>query len=319
MAFEIAIKPFGSTLLNLGERFSEIVVLDADLQRATETEAFARRFPDRYYNVGVAEANMVGISAGLALSGKTVFCGTFACFITQRVCDQVVIAVAYTGANVRLCGFEPGLYSGGNGATHQSVVDLALMRAIPNMRVFDPGDATELNAIMEYLAGDPGPAYLRAPRGKSPIIFNPASYHFQMGKATCLREGTDLTIIACGIMLERAIQAAESLASRGVSVRLLSMPSIKPLDEGAILSAAADTGCIITAENHNILGGLGGAVAEVTAGGCPVPVVRIGIRDRFGEVGTSDWLAAQFQMTPKDIVAAAEHGLELKKQTNRAR
>ena len=313
MPFDLASKPFGATLLALGDRYPQMIVLDADLQRATETEAFARRFPDRYFNVGVAEANMVGISAGLALSGKTVFCGTFACFISQRVCDQVVISVAYTGANVKLCGFEPGVYSGGNGATHQSVMDLALMRAIPGMSVFDPGDATELTAIMEYQAGHPGPAYIRAPRGKAPIIFDPLSFRYQPGKATCLREGKDLTLIACGIMLERAVQAAEMLVSQGISARILSMPGIKPLDEESILAAASDTGCIVTAENHNILGGLGSAVAEVVTGSLPVPVIRVGIRDRFGEVGTADWLAERFQMAPAHIVAAALRALKLKR------
>ncbi len=313
MPFELATKPFGAALLSLGDRYPQIIAIDADLQRATETEAFARRFPDRYFNVGVAEANMVGISAGLALSGKTVFCGTFACFITQRVCDQVVISVAYTGANVKLCGFEPGLYSGGNGATHQSVMDLALMRAIPDMSVFDPVDAVELAALMEYQAEHPGPAYIRAPRGKAPIIFDPVSFRFQPGRATCLRDGKDLTLIACGIMLERAVQAAEMLAAQGISVRLLSMSSIKPLDEESILAAASDTGCIVTAENHNILGGLGGAVAEVVTGCLPVPVIRVGIRDRFGEVGTPEWLAERFQMAPAHIVAAALQGLKFKK------
>jgi transketolase len=306
-------KPFGSTLLGLGERYPQVVVIDADLQHATETEPFARQFPARYFNVGVAEANMVGISAGLALSGKTVFCSTFACFMTQRVCDQVVIAVAYTGANVKLCGFEAGLSSGKNGATHQSITDLALMRVIPHMTVYDPVDATEIRAILEYQAEHPGPMYMRAPRGKAPVIHDPATYRFQPGRATCLREGNDATIIACGIMLERAILAAETLASQGISVRLLSMSSLKPLDEEAIRNAASETGCIVTAENHNILGGLGSAVAEVVTGCVPVPVIRVGIRDRFGQVGPLDWLAEQFQMASRHIVEAVYKAIDLKK------
>ncbi len=306
-------KPFGSALLSLGERYPQVVVIDADLQHATETEPFARQFPGRYFNVGIAEANMVGISAGLGLSGKTVFCGTFACFMTQRVCDQVVIAVAYTGANVKLCGFEPGLSSGKNGATHQSVTDLALMRAIPNMTVFDPVDATEIRAILEYQAEYRGPMYMRAPRGKAPVIHDPETYRFQPGQATCLSEGNDATIIACGIMLERAIQAAETLASQGISVRLLSMSSLKPLDEETIRNAASETGCIVTAENHNILGGLGSAVAEVVTGCVPVPVIRVGIRDRFGQVGPLDWLAEQFQMAPRHIVEAVYTAISMKR------
>lgn len=309
-------KPFGRTLLSLGERHPQMVVIDADLQHATETEPFARKFPERYFNVGVAEANMVGISAGLALSGKTVFCGTFACFMTQRVCDQVAISVAYTGANVKLCGFEPGLSSGKNGATHQSVTDLALMRAIPNMTVFDPVDATEICAILEYQAEHPGPMYMRVPRGKAPVIHDPQTYRFQPGRATCLRRGKDATIIANGIMLERAILAAETLASQGIAVRLLSLSSLKPLDEEAIRNAASETGCIVTTENHNILGGLGSAVAEVVTSCLPVPVIRVGIRDRFGEVGPLDWLAEEFQMAPRHIVEAVYSAIALRKGKN---
>lgn len=312
MLFPTVSKPFGHNLLALGESHPDLVVVDADLQRATETEFFARRFPERYFNVGVAEANMVGISAGLALSGKTVFCGTFACFITQRVCDQVVISVAYTGANVKLCGFEPGLYSGGNGATHQAVLDLAIMRAIPNLTVFDPADATELAAVMEYQADHPGPAYIRAPRSKAPVIFDPATYRFEPGKAYTARPGQDITLIACGIMVERSLQAAEILSSEDISARVLSMTSIKPLDEKAVLSAASETGCIVTAENHTILGGLGGAVAELTSAYQPVPVIRVGIRDRFGEVGTPDWLADEFCMSPGHIVEAAHQAIQSK-------
>ena len=305
-------KPFGHALADLGERYENLIVVDADLQRATETYFFQERFPDRYLDVGIAEANMVSISAGLALSGKTVFCGTFACFITQRVCDQVTISVAYCKANVKLVGVEAGLASGRNGASHQGMLDLAIMRAIPNMTVFVPCDASETRSIMEYMMEHPGPAYMRAPRGRTPVILNPDTYRFEAGKAVPLREGSDVTIISCGIMTTRALDAADMLASEGVSARVINMSSIKPLDEEAVVCAACETGCIATAENHNTLGGLGSAVAEVVTTHCPVPVVRVGIRDTFGEVGTPEWLAEKFSIGALHIANAARKALDRK-------
>jgi len=305
-------KPFGHALADLGGRYENLVVVDADLQRATETYYFQEKFPERHFDVGIAEANMVGISAGLALSGKIAFCGTFACFITQRVCDQVTISVAYCRANVKLAGVEPGLASGRNGASHQAMLDLAIMRAIPNMTVFVPGDAIETRAIMEYMMEHPGPAYMRAPRGNTPVIL-PEGYRFEAGKAVPMRDGNDVTIITCGIMLSRALDAADELATEGISARVINMSSIKPLDEEAILSAASETGCIVTAENHNILGGLGSAVAEVVTSRLPVPVLRVGIRDAFGEVGTPDWLAEKFRIGSTHIAQAAREALALKR------
>ncbi len=309
--FPIVEKPFGRALANLGERFPELVVVDADLQRATDTAEFRSRFPSRYWNVGVAEANMVGIATGLALSGKTAFCGTFACFASQRVCDQAVLA-AYCRASVVICGVEPGLTSGGNGATHQGMLDLAIMRAIPNMRVFEAGDATETASLVEFVLEHPGPTYLRVPRAKAPVILDPAAYRFKSGRAVRLAEGRDVTIIAAGIMLPRALQAAETLHAEGVGARVVNMSSIKPIDEAEILAAARDTGCLVTAENHNILGGLGSAVAEVVSAHAPVPLVRVGVRDAFGEVGPIEWLADKFSMSPTDIVDAARRAIALK-------
>ena len=304
-------KPFGHALADLGERYENLIVLDADLQRATETYFFEERFPTRRFNVGVAEANMVGVAAGLALSGKTVFCGTFACFITQRVYDQVAISVALCRADVKLVGMEPGVISGRNGASHQAMMDLALMRVLPNMTVFAPADATETRAIMEYLMEHPGPAYMRAPRGKAPVLLDPDTYHFEAGKSVLLREGGDVTIIACGIMIPGALQAAEELAADGVSARVINMSSIKPLDEEAVLSAAGDTGCIVTAENHSVLGGLGSAVAELVTSRYPVPVMRVGVPDRFGKVGTTDGLMEEFGMSASHIAQTAREALHL--------
>jgi len=311
MTWPVVEKPFGRTLARLGERYANLVVVDADLQRATETSFFQARFPDRYFNVGVAEANMVGVSIGLALSGKTVFCGTFACFASQRVCDQVAI-MAHVNANVKLIGVEPALASGHNGATHQGMLDLAVMRAMPNMSVFDPGDATETIGIMDYMLEHPGPAYIRVPRREAPVIIDPESYQFEAGKATKVREGHEVAIIACGIMLPRAITAADQLAREGILARVISMASIKPIDENEILSAAREVGCIVTAENHTILGGLGSAVAEVVTRDCPVPVIRVGVADCFGEIGPVDWLAEKHGISSSDIVAASRKALEAK-------
>ena len=256
-------QPFGHTLAELGAMDKNIIVIDADLQRATETNYFQEKFPERYFDVGIAEANMVGISAGFGLSGKTVFCGTFSSFITQRVCDQVVVSVAYCRSNVKLMGVEPGIASGRNGASHQALLDIAIMRAIPGMTVLDPADAVELKAMMKFLAATPGPAYMRMPRGKVPVIFEENDYEFKIGKANLVSEGDDATIITGGILLLEAIKAAEVLTQKGVHVRILNMGSIKPIDEKAILQAARETGCIITAENHSTSGGLGSAVAEI--------------------------------------------------------
>lgn len=310
-------RPFGQTLARLGESLPEIVVVDADLQRATETDLFQQRFPQRYFDVGIQEANMVGVAAGLALSGKTVFCGTFASFISQRVCDQVFVSVAYCRANVKLIGVEPGLASGRNGASHQALLDLAMMRAVPGMRVFDPADAVETMQMLEHLAHTPGPAYMRVPRGKVPVLFDAAEYRFWAGKAALLRLGTDVTLIACGLSVAWALEAAQVLEAHGISARVLNAATIKPLDEEAVAQAAEQTGCIVTAENHSVLGGLGGAVAEVVSRCCPVPVVRVGIQDQFGEVGPADWLAEKFALNTPHIVTAAKEAIKLKEKMQR--
>jgi len=305
-------KPFENTLLKAGELNKNLVVVDADLSHVCETNLFANKYPERYINVGVAEANMVSISAGLALSGKTVFCGSFAGFITLRAGDQVSIGVAYMQTDVKLCGFEAALVSGANGATHQCMEDLAIMRSMPNMRVYDPVDATDLCAIIEYEATHPGPAFLRGIRKTVPVVLDPQKYHFQPGKAFQIRDGKDVTLIASGMMLARAISAAEQLAAENISARVLSMSCLKPIDSQAILQAAAETGCIVTAENHNILGGLGSAVVEVVAENNPVPVLRVGIKDKFGEVGKEDYLAQKFEIGVPNILQSAKKAISLK-------
>jgi transketolase len=313
MKYDYEDRPFGHKLVELGEQIPNIVVVDADLQRATETYFFKEKFPDRYFDVGIAESNLIGISAGLALIGKTVFCGTFACFLSQRACDQIVISVAYCNANVKLVGIEPGLSSGRNGASHQSVLDIAIMRSIPNMKVIEPADAIELKSAMEVVAEIQGPVYLRTPRGNVPKILNASNFQFRLGKSLEIQPGSDLTIIACGIEVAQAIEAADELHRHGINARVVNMSSIKPIDSEAILAAARETGCIVVAENHSIYGGLGGAVSEIVAENCPVPVIRIGIPDSFGEVGPVDWLLEKFRLSHPFIVRAAEKGLKLKK------
>jgi len=313
MNFDFDDRPFGHKLAEMGSNFPNLVVVDADLQRATETTIFKEIFPERYYDVGIAEANLVGVSAGLALVGKTVFCGTFACFISQRACDQVVISVAYCNSNVKLVGIEAGLSSGRNGASHQAMLDIAIMRSIPNMKVIEPADAVELRSAMEVMAFIEGPVYLRTPRGKVPKIFDKAAYHFEFGKAHEVCSGSDVCILACGMEVIEAMKAAEELQKDGVSVKVLNISSIKPIDTQAILDAAKETGCFVVAENHSVFGGLGSAVCEIVCGVVPIPVVQIGIRDSFGEVGPVDWLMDKFQLNSTYIVQAAKKALELKK------
>jgi len=305
-------RPYGHALKRLGRRHRRLVVVDADLQRATETDLFQASFPDRYFDVGIAEADMVGISVGLALSGKTVFCGTFASFVSQRAADQAFVSVAYCRADVKLVGVEPGLSSGRNGASHQALADLGIMRSFPGMTVCDPGDAVETVAVMEWLAAHPGPAYMRAPRGRTPVVHGGGPLTLRPGRAIPLRRGKDAAVFACGIMLPRALEAVDALRGQGIDVGLYSMPFVKPIDEEAVLGAAMETGCIVTAENHSVLGGLGGAVAEIVTSCHPVPVIRIGIRDSFGQVGDLDWLARQYAMDTESIMKAVKTAMKKK-------
>ncbi|MBN1266448.1 MAG: transketolase family protein [Anaerolineales bacterium] len=297
---------YGHTLAEMGAQVPELVVLDSDLQRATEANLFQEQFPERYFNIGVQEANMVGMAAGLALSGKKVFCGSFACFMSQRVLDQAAISVAYCRANVKLVGIEAGLSSGRNGASHQAMLDLAVYRALPNMSVLVPADAVETRQIVEYLALEhQGPAYLRIQRKRVPVVLE-ETYRFSFGQAGLLRQGGDLTIMASGIMVARALSAAETLAQNGIHVRVLNFSTYKPLDREAVLSAAEETGAVVVAENHSVFGGLYGAVSEVLAAANPVPVNSVAIEDVFGEVGDETYLAQKFGLTEEDIVGAAQ-------------
>ena len=305
MREELAVaEAYGKTLVELGEENEDIVVLEADLMKASGTKVFQERFPDRLFQVGVAEQNMTGIAAGLAASGKIPFANTFAVFATKRACDQVSISVAYPRLNVKIGGTYSGL-SVAYGATHQSVEDIAIMRSMPNMVVIAPADTIELSKAVREIARYDGPVYLRMVRGKMPRIFDDG-HKFKIGKASILRDGGAATIISTGVMTSKAINAADILKSEGIKVRVINMPTIKPIDEEAIVNAARDTGAIVTVENHNVIGGLGSAVCEVVCKNCCVPVRRVGINDKFGYTGPFDWSLKYFKFDVPDIVNAVK-------------
>ena len=299
---------YGRTLGELGEENDDIVVLEADLMKASGTGVFQNKFPDRLFQIGVAEQNMIGIAAGLAVEGKIPFASTFAVFATKRACDQVSISVAYPRLNVKVVGTYCGL-SVAYGATHQSVQDIAIMRAMPNMVVLAPADTIELSKAIREIADYDGPVYLRTVRGTMPRVFDD-SYEFKIGKASVLADGDVATIISTGVMTSKAIEAANILKSEGIKVRVINMPTIKPIDEEAIIDAARDTGLIVTVENHSIIGGLGSAVCEVTSKSCPVAVQRVGINDKFGYTGPFEWSLKHFEFDVSDIVKAVRGGVD---------
>lgn len=296
---------YGEALAKLGESHKDIVVLDADLSKSTKTDVFKTTFPERFFNVGIAEQNLVSVSAGLAAAGKKPYASSFAMFATGRAFEQVRNAVCYPNLNVKICATHAGITVGEDGATHQSNEDIACMRVLPNMTVVVPADAAETEAVLEWSAEYVGPAYIRLGRAGVDDV-TPKGYKFQPGKSTKLREGNNATIIACGAMVGPAVNAANILAEEGIEIRVINMASIKPIDEEAIIAAAKDTGAIVTAEEHNIIGGLGGAVAEVLVGNAPVPMHFVGIKDTFGESGTPKELMQKYGLTSDDIVLAVK-------------
>lgn len=304
---------YGQQLAQLGKD-ERIVVLDADLQCCTMTDEFARAYPKRAFNVGIAEANMVCMGAGLATTGKTVFVNTFAMFCAGRAYDQIRNSLAYTKLNVKVVGTHAGVSVGKDGATHQCIEDLALMRAIPGMVVLSPCDANEAKAATRAMAAYQGPCYMRLGRlSVEELTSTLPNYHFELGKGSQLFDGSDVTIIATGLMVQEAVKARKQLEEQGISARVIDMHTIKPLDTEIILKAARETGAIVTAEEHNILGGLGGAVAEVCGEGCPVPVLRVGVEDKFGHSGTPEALLERYGLTAGHIVERAKLACSLKK------
>ncbi|HLB12978.1 MAG TPA: transketolase family protein, partial [Dehalococcoidia bacterium] len=262
---------YGKALLELGRQNESVVALDADLSGSTKTKVFAKEFPERFFNIGIAEQDMVGVAAGLAVGGKIPFASTFAVFATGRAWEQIRQSVCYPDLNVKIVASHAGITVGEDGGSHQSVEDIAIMRAIPNMTVIVPADGPETAKAVAAMEKHFGPAYIRVGRSKTDDIYDD-SYDFRVGRANTLRKGRDATIIACGIMVAMAVKAAEELSHKGLSVGVINMSTIKPLDTDAVLTAAAESGAIVTAEEHSIIGGLGGAVAEALAEGCPVPM-----------------------------------------------
>ena len=302
---------YGEALKDLGAVNKDIVVLDADLSKSTKTNVFAKAYPDRFFNCGIAEQNMIGTAAGLAAAGKIPFASTFAMFATGRAYEQVRNSVCYPRLNVKIAATHAGLTVGEDGASHQTIEDISLMRTLPNMTVIVPADATETRGAIEFAVNYQGPVYIRLGRMAVPDLFG-ADYEFQLGKASQLRDGADVTLIACGLMTSAAMEAAELLKAIGVEARVLNMGTIKPIDMQAIIKAAKDTGAIVTCEEHSIIGGLGSAVAEVLMEHAPVPAERVGILDTFGESGTPAALLKKYKLTAADIVNAARRVISRK-------
>lgn len=296
---------YGDKLKDLGAVNKDIVVLDADLSKSTKTNVFAKAYPDRFFNCGIAEQNMIGTAAGLAAAGKIPFASTFAMFATGRAYEQVRNSVCYPKLNVKIAATHAGLTVGEDGASHQTVEDISLMRTLPNMTVIVPADAAETSSAIEFAVQYQGPVYIRLGRMAVPELFG-ADYQFELGRASQLRDGADVTLIACGLMTAAAMEAAEMLKADGMEARVLNMATIKPIDAQAIIKAAKDTGAIVTCEEHSIYGGLGSAVAEVLMEHAPAPAERVGILDTFGESGTPAALLKKYKLTAGDIVNAAK-------------
>ncbi|SFL45842.1 transketolase family protein [Pelosinus propionicus] len=303
---------YGEILKELGGKYENIVVLDADLSKSTKTAVFAKAFPQRFFNVGIAEQNLMGVGAGLAAGGKIPFVSTFAMFAAGRAFEQIRNSICYPKLNVKIAATHAGLTVGEDGASHQAIEDVSLMRSIPNMTVIVPADAEETRKAVAFAAEYDGPVYIRLGRMAVPDLFA-ADYTFEHGKAVQLEDGKDVTIIATGIMVGAAKEAAKQLQDAGISARVLNIHTIKPIDKDAIVKAAADTGAIVTCEEHSIIGGLGSAVAEVLVENSPVPMERIGVCDTFGESGIPSALLKKYHLTAEDIAAAAKKVISRKK------
>ena len=299
---------YGEALLALGRERGDVVALDADLYNSTRTVLFAQEFPQRFLDLGIAEADMVSMAAGMASTGLVPFANSFAIFLTGRCYDQIRIQVAYPSLNVKLVGSSAGLTQGPDGASHQSLEDVALMRALPNMAVVVPADDVETRQATRAIAEHDGPVYMRLGRYPTPTIC-PEGYQFQIGRSLEVRPGNDVAIIACGIMVAMALEAADILARAGVEARVVNMATIKPLDREAVVAAGRDTRLVVTAEEHSIIGGLGSAVAEVLAEGRLAPLLRIGVNDEFGQSATADELLDHYGLTGPKVAARIQQAL----------
>ena len=313
MADKIATREaYGAALAEFGDKYDKLVVLDADLAAATKTGTFKKKFPDRFFDCGIAEGNMVTVAAGLATAGLIPFASSFAMFAAGRAFEQVRNAIGYPHLNVKIAATHAGISVGEDGATHQCLEDFATMRSIPGMVVMQPADAVEARAMVEAAINYVGPCYMRFGRYAVPVLFDKETYKFEIGKGVVMADGKDITIIATGLMVEQALLAREQLAAENISARVVNIHTIKPLDSELILSCAAETGAIVTAEEHNYIGGLGSAVCECVSGAKPVPVVRVGVEDQFGRSGKVPPLMQLYGLTAANIVAKAKAAIAMK-------
>ena len=313
MAEKIATRmAYGEALAELGDKY-DFVVLDADLAGATKTAIFKKKFPERFFDCGIAEGNMMSVAAGIASTGKTVFASSFAMFASGRAFEQIRNSIGYPHLNVKIGATHAGITVGEDGATHQCLEDIALMRTIPGMTVINPADAIEARAAVEAAININGPVYMRFGRYAVPVINDTPDYKFEIGKGILLREGKDVTIVASGLMVAMALEAAEALEKEGVSARVINIHTVKPIDKDILVKAARETGAIVTAEEHNIIGGLGSAVCEAVSEECPVPVLRVGVNDRFGHSGKVPPLLEMYGLTAANIAATAKKAVTLKK------
>lgn len=303
---------YGAALVKLGEKHDNLIVMDADLAAATKTGMFKKAFPDKFYDAGIAESNMIGIAAGLAATGHIVFASSFAMFAAGRAFEQVRNSIGYTHLNVKIGATHAGISVGEDGASHQCCEDIALMRTIPGMVILNPADDVEAEKAVFAAAEYEGPVYLRFGRLAVPRIFD-EDYDFQIGKGVELTEGNDVAIIATGLMVNEALMAAEELKKEGINARVINMATIKPLDKDIVIKAAKETGAIVTAEEHNVIGGLGGAVSEVICENYPVPVVKLGVEDTFGRSGPAVELLHLYGLDAEHIVAKAKQAIAMKK------
>ena len=303
---------YGNALVELGKEHDDLIVLDADLAGATKTGMFKKAFPERHWDIGIAEANMTGIAAGVAACGKVPFISSFAMFAAGRAYEQVRNAIGYPHLNVKIGATHAGISVGEDGATHQCLEDIGLMREIPGMVVINPADDVEARAAVKAAYEHVGPVYLRFGRLAVPVINDSATYKFELGKGIVLRDGSDVTIVATGLMVNEALQSAEVLAAEGISARVVNIHTIKPLDKELVCKCAKETGVIVTAEEHSIIGGLGSAVAEAVTECCPVPVIKVGVNDVFGHSGPAVDLLKEFGLSAENIAVNARKAVSLK-------
>ncbi|MDQ0150759.1 transketolase family protein [Eubacterium multiforme] len=304
---------YGKALKDLAAMNKDVVVLDADLSKSTKTADFKAVAPERFFNMGIAEGNMMGVAAGMSTCGKIPFVSTFAMFAAGRAFEQIRNSICYPRLNVKICATHAGLTVGEDGASHQAIEDLSLMRSIPNMTVINPCDGVETDAVIKAVAEFNGPCYVRLGRAAVNIINDKDTYKFELGKGVTLKEGNDVTLVATGIMVDVALEAAEILAEEGIKARVINIHTLKPIDREILVKAAKETGAIVTAEEHSIIGGLGSAVSEVLTEEYPVPVLKVGVQDTFGESGKPNELLEAYGLTAKNVAEKAKKAMSFRK------